>query len=149
MGVISELVPPDLPLGPRLAIIDAQIVALLWMIQVRFYGQIAKSLSGERLLALNCNDFLNDPLRTLERVADHFGIPATEADLQLVLESDTFNRYAKSQHMAFDRATRRAHLDWVADLYAKEIEFAMHWAKNLPIWSGLDASLPNELDLGT
>jgi hypothetical protein len=149
LGVISELVPPDLPLGPRLAIIDAQIVALLWMIQVRFYGQIAKSLSGERLLALNCNDFLNDPPRTLERVADHFGIPATKADLRLVLESHTFNRYAKGQHMAFDRATRRAHLDWVADLYAKEIEFAMHWAKNLPIWSGLNASLPNELDLGT
>ncbi len=149
LGIMGELVPPDLPLGPHFAMIDAQIVSLLWMIQVRFYCQIAKSLSGGRLLALNCDEFLNGPLLALERVASHFGIAATQGELQEVLESDAFKRYAKGQHIGFDRTMRRAHLDGVADLYAKEIEFATKWAKSLPIWSEFSARLPHELKLGT
>jgi len=42
-----------------------------------------------------------------------------------------------------------AHLDWVADLYAKEIEFATKWARSLPLWSELPVTLPNELKLST
>ena len=149
LGVMGELVPPGLPLGSHLAIIDAQIVSLLWMVQVRFYCQIAKSLSGGRLLALNCDGFLNNPVLALERVASHFGIAATPGDLKEVLESDAFKRYAKGQHIAFDKTTRRAHLEWVADHYAKEIEFASKWARSLPIWSEFNVSLPNELKLST
>jgi len=149
LGAMGELVPPDLPLGAQFAIIDAQIVALLWMVQVRFYCQIAKSLSGGRLVALNCNDFLDSPVLALERVASHFGISTTKGILRDVLESDAFKRYAKGQHIAFDKKTRRAHLDWVADLYAKEIEFATKWARSLPLWSELPVTLPNELNLST
>ncbi len=149
LGVMSELVPPDLPLGPRLAIIDAQIVSLLWMIQVRFYCMIAKSLPGGRLLALNCNEFLNNPVLALEQVASHFGIGVTQGVMQEVLENDAFKRYAKGQHIAFDKTTRRAHLDWIADVYAKEIEFATKWARSFPIWSDKNVSLPNELKFST
>jgi hypothetical protein len=38
---------------------------------------------------------------------------------------------------------------WVADVYAKEIEFATKWARSLPLWSELPVTLPNELKLST
>lgn len=148
LGYLGELVPPDLPLGPHLAITDAQIVALLWMIQVRFYYEIAKPLARERLVVLNSSAFLDDPAQTLRRVVEHFGISATEQDLRQVLESDVFNRYAKGRHLAFNKATRRAHLEWIADIYAREVEFAVNWAKSLPIWPAIDANLPSEFQAG-
>ena len=149
LAVMRDLVPSDLPLGPQLAILDAQIISLMWMVEVRFYCQIARSLSDGRLLALNCNELLNNPALALRRVASHFGIAATQEDLLKVLESEAFKRYAKGQHVAFDRTTRRAHLDLASDQYAKEIEFATNWARNLPIWANFGANLPNELKLST
>ena len=119
------------------------------MVRARFYCQIAKSPSGGRLLAPNCNELLDSSLRALERVASHFGISATNGNLRDVLGGDAFKRHAKGQHIAFDRNAHRAHLDWVADLYAKEVEFATGWARSLPLWPELSVTLPNELKLST
>ncbi len=147
LGVMGELVPPDLLLEAKFTNNDAQIIALLWMVQVRFYCQISESLSGGRLIALNCDDFLDTPALALERVASYFGISTTERALQDVLGSDAFKRYAKGQHIDFDREFRRAHLIWVSDLYAKEIEVATKWTRSLPLWSEIPEYLPNQLQL--
>jgi hypothetical protein len=115
------------------------------MVRVRFYCQIAKSPPGGRPLALNRNELLDSSLRGLERAASDFGISATIGNLREFLDGkrSSVTRRVGASHSI--RKARRAHLDWVADLYAKEAEFATSWARSLPLWPELSGTLPNEL----
>jgi hypothetical protein len=149
LGYIGSHVPWRIPAEDRIGFIDAQIVALLWVVQMRLYCELAEKHFGDRMLALNCNEFLANPAYMLDRVASHFGLLVTRDFLDAIVASDVFRLYAKDQHIEFDREMRQAHLHHIATVYANEIEAAQTWAQSLPLWSAIPKTLPNEVKLNS
>jgi len=145
LAIMGGLLPSDLPESNPYAMIDAQIVALLWMVQVHHFCELARKRFGGRLLALNSNEFLANPGHALQRTASHFGITVSENHLRTILASTAFRTASKYQDRDFSRQDRRSDLERSASAYAKEIEFALEWAASVPLWSEIPEILPNEV----
>ena len=145
LGIMKNLIPPEHSLEDCQRLIDAKLVALLWVLQVGLYCELASTRFSGRMIALNCNQLLADPVAALLLAAKHLEIETSRATVENVVSSSTFGLHAKERDIDFSREDRRADLQRCADSYGKEIRFASAWVRSLPLWDRIPATLPAEL----
>lgn len=142
---MKNLFPRDLSIEDCQRLIDANVVALLWLLQVELYCQLASTRFSGRLAALNCNQLLADPVAALLLVAKHLGIESSRSAVEDVVSGSAFALHAKEQNLGFSREDRRTDFQRLTEIYGEEIRFATQWAGRLPMWNSIPSRLPAEL----
>jgi len=103
--------------------------ALNWAAEMAALAQLAESVAGPRVLALDFDRFLGDLGRQLRALADHVVPGTTDAHIASLSSSPTLQRYSKAPEFAYDAALRRrvreeAELQWGAEIHA-----GLHWLR--------------------
>jgi hypothetical protein len=118
---------------------DAELLALCWLVeQLRWREWMADALLGPRLRHLDFDHFLVDPLGKLGALASHFGIEASEGELQAALGSGLMQRYSKDPRQVFDAGTREREMAGARERHRKEIERGLRWAETALERLGID-----------
>ncbi len=142
---MKNLLPQDVTLEDCQRLIDASVVAVLWVLQVGLYCELASTRFSGRLVALNCNQLLADPVGAVLLTAKHLGIESSRSAVEDVISGSAFAMHAKEREFAFSREDRRTDLQRLAGTYGEEIRFASEWVRRLPLWERIPATLPAEL----
>lgn len=145
LNSMRNLLPEGLKLEDCQRLIDANVVALLWVLQVRAYCELASTRFSGSLVALNCNQLLADPVGALLLAANHLGIGCSRSTVEDVVSGSAFSMHAKLRGSGFSREDRRTDLLRLADRFGEEIRFASQWVRRLPLWEHIPATLPAEL----
>lgn len=144
---MRHVLPWDLSLEDCQRLIDASVVALLWVLQVGRYCELASGRYGDRLIALNCNNLLRDPAGILSRVAKHLEIEAAPSEIEAAVSGSAFTLHAKERDATFGLDDRRADMRRLHETNDAEIRFASAWVKTLPLWESIPNPLPSELEV--
>ena len=119
---------------------DAQVITYLWLTDLESYRR--SPAAGDRLHALEFDDFLAAPERGLRAFADHLGLALPVGSEQALARGELFQRHAKPGRAAsFDQSSRAAALASQLRAHDAEITAALAWARSL--WGG---ALPERVD---
>lgn len=121
--------PPPAVRGP------GELAAMSWLTEM-LTRRTALTAHGERLLALDFDDFLKDPRAGLERVVRHFGLTVDSERLDLIARGPTLLRYSKAPDYVYS-AGRRAQI-----LARSRIENALQFRAGLRWLERLGRSHP-------
>ena len=142
---MKNLLPQDVTIEDCQRLIDASVVAVLWVLQVGLYCELASTRFSGRLVALNCNQLLADPVGAVLLTAKHLGIKSSRSAVEDVVSGSAFAMHAKVPKFAFSREDRRTDLQRLAGTYGDEIRCASEWVRRLALWARIPTTLPAEL----
>jgi hypothetical protein len=122
-GLGARWRPQDL--GP---VSDLQAAALLWHVQMAEFRAVANAVGPTRARSLDCDLFLADPARGLERIDGFLGLRLGPDRIAAVVGGPKLSQYAKQPAEGFDAAKRRQGLT--------QVEAALGtWLDPLIAWS--------------
>ncbi|MEO7478635.1 MAG: hypothetical protein ABIT64_05300 [Lysobacteraceae bacterium] len=111
---------------------DGQAAALVWLLQMHEFRQAMQSFElRQRLLPVHFDDFLQGPTESLQQLANFFGLAADASRIDAVLQGAVMHSYSKSPAHAYASNRRTQELHRNAVEYAKEIDSALSWAKDI------------------
>jgi hypothetical protein len=102
---------------------EGEALAMSWACEMSALSRIA----GERVLAVNFDDFLIDPHAGLRRALRHFGIDASPPDIAAILRGPDMHRYSKAPEHAYDSALRLEVLAEARHRHGAEIRRGLAW----------------------
>ncbi len=109
---------------------DAQQAALIWLVQMReFHDLLADDRLRHRVRAVNFDDYLTTPARTLGSLAAFLGSPAPDDAIERILGSETAKSYAKAAEHADGAYERAAMLRAARHELRTEIDEGLAWAE--------------------
>jgi hypothetical protein len=108
------------------ALREGEIIAMAWACEMGALSAAAE-IAKDRVLWLNFEEFLVDPLRSLSAAFRHFGIAASAADCEAILAGPDMHRYSKAPEHAYDAALRRDVLDQARKEHAVDISRGLSW----------------------
>ncbi|HEX4388145.1 MAG TPA: hypothetical protein VH109_05930 [Steroidobacteraceae bacterium] len=111
------------PFDPRT---EGEQVAMSWLCEMLTLHQAMLARRG-RVLWVNFDTFLAEPLRGLEQIFDALGASAPPGELRALLDGPIMHRYAKAPEHAYDASLRRDVLAAADQEHAGEIRRAMRW----------------------
>lgn len=119
-----------LPVAPLHALGSGELAALGWLVE-SLSRAAALAAGGERVLALDFDDFLADVPRAIATVLAHFGLPRDEAFLSALPCNPVLGRYSKAPEVAFPPGERAAQLAQSRREHAAEIRSGLAWLEAL------------------
>ena len=134
-----------IPPATLLALTDLQVATLLWYLQMDHYQALLREFPAAQIRTLDCDAFLADPARTLERLAAFFEIPLDAAGVQAVVEGEAFTRHSKSDGRDYDKDVRSAEYAKVLEENRSAIELTVKWGAQLNPDGPLRLPLPRGL----
>ena len=105
---------------------EGEQVAMSWLCEMLTLHQAALPRRG-RVLWVDFDTFLGEPLRGLEQIFHALGTGARPGELQALLDGPIMRRYAKAPEYAYDAGLRRDVLAAAEQEHAEEIRRAMQW----------------------
>jgi hypothetical protein len=143
----SAAIPLDPVFSPEELLIqtDLQLAAQVWLMQMAFLESIVRRHGPQRVRVISSDAFLNDPARTLTRVAKHFELAIDDAQCAAIGAGPVFREHAKEHAIPFTAAAHRAQNDNITDAHAEEIAITRRWAVTLARQSGVPLTLPDTL----
>jgi len=114
-----------------------QAAACLWAAQMlRFRSALGQDT---RLRSLDCETFFANPVQTLTRSLQHFGVDLPLAEVERIAASELFSHHAKDTARRYSREARERELDQLRSSLADDLKAAMQWIED----AGLgDLALP-------
>ena len=111
---------------------DGQAAALVWLLQMHEFRKATHTIElRERLLPVHFDDFLQRPAESLQQLAHFFGLATDASGIDAVLQGAVMHSYSKSPMHAYASNRRAQELHRNAAEYAKEIDSAQNWAKDI------------------
>lgn len=119
-----------LPVAPLHALRPGELAALGWLAE-SLSRAAAREAGGERVLALDFDEFLADVPGAVGRVLAHFRVPHDEAFLSALPGSPVLGRYSKAPELPFPPGERAAQLAQSRREHAAEIRGGLAWLERL------------------
>jgi hypothetical protein len=126
-----------------LGLTDLQVAAVGWLAQQSFFVQLGGEFSN-RVRTLDSETLLARPAETLRALALLYGLPLTEAQIDMIVDGPAFTTHSKSK-TAFDNDARTAEYDAAAKLHGDEIAKVVVWAEAVAKNAGVAMTLPARL----
>ncbi len=110
-----------------------ELAAMSWLAVNRTLDAAGNKLksagSGERLLSVDFERFLADPVEQLARIAKFYGLTAGDEQIERAATGEIAQGYSKDPAMRYDRTSRQAELEHAAREHAEEIRRGLRWAE--------------------
>lgn len=129
--------PPPAVQGP------GALAAMSWLTEM-LTRRMALATHGNRMLALDFDDFLDDPQAGLERVVRHFGLSVDSARLDAIVRGPTLLRYSKAPDYPYSASDRAQILAQSRIENAQQFRAGMRWLERLARDHGAVAALLGE-----
>lgn len=114
---------------------DAQAITYLWLTDLEAYGRVRERTAGDRLHALEFDDFLADAARGLRALGDHLQLDLPAGQEHALAGGELLRRHAKPGRAAtFDGSSRAAAIAAQLREHDAEIHAAYRWAR--AVWGG-------------
>src|ERR1700683_2493917 len=114
---------------------EGEMLALGWACEMSALAQASRA-AARRVLRIDFDEFLTDPVPLLTAAFRHVGIDAAPSDVSAILAGPHMRRYSKALEHAYDAALRRAVLDEARAAHGAEIRRGLAWldraAANFP-----------------
>ena len=127
---------PDLPL-----LTDLEAAAYAWLRHQEQFAGLLRGPHAARLAVVEAGELLADPIRTLGRVSDLFGLEIDEAMASDIASGPAFAAEAKVPGKPFDPATRRMNEAAAKFAYGAEIDAALDWGHGFAGRAGIPLRL--------
>jgi hypothetical protein len=105
---------------------EGEALALGWACEMTGLTKAAQAAEG-RVLAIDFDAFLTRPHPVLLATLRHFDVPATPAEVNVILAGPDMHRYSKGPEHAYDTALRMEVLDEARALHGNEICRGLAW----------------------
>lgn len=122
---------------------DARLAALGWAAECMALEAAASAIGPERVVWLDFDSFLADPLAGITTLAAHFDLAARPAALKSIVEGPLMTRYSKNSSRAFDRTERERGIEEHLVGARGEIGAAMRWLETTATGAPLLAAALN------
>jgi hypothetical protein len=110
---------------------DGFRAALGWACEMSSLAAAAARLPEGRLMWLDFDDFLADPLRGLRTIAAHFGHETDEATIRAIVEGPLMGRYSKALDYDYSPDLRRRILADSRQRHGPAIRDGLNWLAGL------------------
>lgn len=119
---------------------EGEAVALGWACEMAALAHAAKS-AGERVLKIDFDRFLAQPMGLLSAALHHLGIPAAFSELNAILGGPLMHRYSKAPEHAYDAALRDAVLNEARSAHRSEIRSGLRWLERAAEFEAVNDAL--------
>jgi len=119
----------ELAVAPLYALSPGELAALGWLVEG--LARADAEATGERLLALDFDEFLADVAGSLGRVLGHFGLARDEALLRAIADGPVPRQYSKAPELPFPPGERAARLADARREHRTEIASGLAWLERL------------------
>lgn len=119
-----------LPVSPLHALTPGELAALGWLAEGLSRADALRT-GGDRVLALDFDEFLADVPGSLARVMSHFGLPRDEALLSGVAQNPVLRQYSKAPERPYPPGERAAALERSRRANGAEIRRGLEWIDRL------------------
>lgn len=117
---------------------DLQVAAVGWLAQQLLFRQIVDKYGPARVATLDSEQLTKDPQKALLAAARHFGVAATETQIQNHPAFSTHSKFGGS----YSREEREAEHAAARAAYGEEIDTILKWAEQVADSAGVDLNLP-------
>ena len=129
-----------IPSRQAMGFTDMQVAALVWRHQMETHAGLLRA-HGERLMVLDCEDFLARPAGVLRRLRSHLGLDLADERIEAVVGGDLLRRNAKFADDDFDATTRRTEAEQVEGQWSEDLDRIGNWARGLILDRPLEGPL--------
>ncbi|MEM9182845.1 MAG: hypothetical protein AAGB27_06775 [Pseudomonadota bacterium] len=110
-----------------------ELAAMSWLAVNRSLdaaeAELTSAAPGERVLRVDFERFLAEPVTQLARIAAFYGITPSVEQLEQAARGEIAQGYSKDPAMRYDRSSRQAELEHSARENADEIQRGLRWAE--------------------
>ena len=117
-------------LAPLHSLSLGELAAMSWLAESLCRHDILAQFGGQ-VLAEDFDTFLADPVAGMRRVLTQFGLPASDGEVQRIVESPAMSRYSKAPEHAYGPAIRAQMLNEARQDHRVEIGKALAWLERL------------------
>jgi len=110
---------------------DLQIAAFAWYLQIDTYLKLIDSYPSANLRTLDCDAFLADPVGTLRKLCDYFGMTVKTRILEDIVMGPVFRKYSKNDVQNYDASVRAAENARIAEQYRTTINGILAWSDHI------------------
>jgi hypothetical protein len=119
---------------------DMQVAALVWRHQMETHAGLLQA-HGDRLMVLDCEDFLSRPAAVLQQLDSHLQLGLGDERIEAVVAGDLLQRNAKFADDDFDAATRRSEAARVEGQWGEDLDRIVDWTRGLTLDRPLEGAL--------
>ncbi|MGA9854168.1 MAG: hypothetical protein WBR29_02680 [Gammaproteobacteria bacterium] len=110
---------------------DLQIVAFVWYLQLDAYLKVLDGYPSANVRTLDCEVFLADPLNTLKKLCELFGVKVKLQVLEEIVTGPMFRKYSKNGLQDYDASIREAENARIAAQYHDTIKGIIAWSERI------------------
>lgn len=125
-----------------LALTDLQVAAVGWLAQQAMFYGIAETFGADRIIVLNSEKLIADPMTVLFLLAKHFGLAVDHKTICTIVEGPAFRCDAKTGGQ-FSPDQRETEQIVRRSLYNEEIDMVLRWAKVVASNAGVSLIAPD------
>lgn len=129
-----------IPSRQAMGFTDLQVAGLVWRHQMETHAALLQA-HGERLMVLDCEDFLARPAEVLGQLRSHLQLELTDARIEEVVAGDLLRRNAKFDADDFDATTRRSEAERVEGQWSGDLDRIGDWIRGLTLDRPLEGAL--------
>jgi hypothetical protein len=129
-----------IPSRQAMGFTDMQVAALVWRHQMETHAALLED-HGDRLMVLDCEDFLARPVPVLRQLRSHLDLDLSDERIDAVVAGDLLRRNAKFAADDFDATTRRAEAGQVEGQWGEDLDRIGDWARGLTLDRSLQGAL--------
>ncbi|MGH2506909.1 MAG: hypothetical protein ACRDHZ_05780 [Ktedonobacteraceae bacterium] len=123
---------------------DLQVAAFSWYLQVDLYLKLLDSFPDAKIRTLDCDRFLAEPMQTLGKLCDLFGIKAGAEVLQDVIAGPILKKHSKNNSI-YDHSIRESEYEKVSKEYRTTLDTLLAWSDQIRTEGPLKLPLPQAL----
>jgi hypothetical protein len=129
-----------IPSRQAMGFTDMQVAALVWRHQMETHAGLLQA-HGDRLMVLDCEDFLSRPAAVLQQLDSHLQLGLGDERIEAVVAGDLLQRNAKFADDDFDAATRRSEAARVEGQWGEDLDRIVDWTRGLTLDRPLEGAL--------
>lgn len=126
---LSQLCGRDFPEKETLSLV--QTASLGWVCEMVTLCDAQTACPNANISWLDFDRFLDDPLRQLQLVAQHFQLSLSEPEAQQLISSPIMTSYSKAPEFDYSASLREELLTEAAKIHTDDIRHTLLWVENL------------------
>lgn len=111
-----------------------QTAAMVWALHMEQFHEY-RTIFDERLLLVDSQSLIDDPVTTLSSVIRHFQLSITEEELSELVVHSSLSSHSKAIHEKYSSTTRENDYNQTLIKYIQEINSAKNWLSTLYTFS--------------
>jgi len=124
---------------------DLQVAAFVWYLQLDTYLQVLDRYPSANIRTLDCDVFLADPLGTLNKLCELFGLQVKMEMLAEIVAGPVLRKYSKNGAQDYDASIRETENARIAAQYRETIDGIIAWSDRIRPEGAVPLPLPRSL----